>query len=125
MGQGATDASDAGSARGRAEDDDQTVVMPRIEADPVRGEDYRAEDYRAEELLTDLPWPDDNAGAAAERPAAELASSLVTGLATLPYLGRTIRRRARFLAFGGQHRDGAVDHHFWRRWEVDRMFFIR
>jgi hypothetical protein len=28
-------------------------------------------------------------------------------------------------AFGGHHRDGAVDHHFWRRWEVDRMFFIR
>jgi hypothetical protein len=28
-------------------------------------------------------------------------------------------------AFGGQHRDGAVEHHFWRRWEVDRMFFIR
>jgi hypothetical protein len=28
-------------------------------------------------------------------------------------------------AHGGQHRDGAVAHHFWRRWEVDRMFFIR
>jgi hypothetical protein len=28
-------------------------------------------------------------------------------------------------AFGGQHRDSAIDHHFWRRWEVDRMFFIR
>jgi hypothetical protein len=28
-------------------------------------------------------------------------------------------------AAGGQHRDGAVAHHFWRRWEVDRMFFIR
>jgi hypothetical protein len=28
-------------------------------------------------------------------------------------------------AYGGQHRDGAVAHHFWRRWEVDRMFFIR
>ena len=28
-------------------------------------------------------------------------------------------------AFGGQHRDNAVAHHFWRRWEVDRMFFIR
>jgi hypothetical protein len=28
-------------------------------------------------------------------------------------------------ASGGQHRDGAVAHHFWRRWEVDRMFFIR
>jgi hypothetical protein len=28
-------------------------------------------------------------------------------------------------AFGGQHRDGGVAHHFWRRWEVDRMFFIR
>jgi hypothetical protein len=28
-------------------------------------------------------------------------------------------------AFGGQHRDGAVDHRFWRRWEVDRMFLIR
>jgi hypothetical protein len=28
-------------------------------------------------------------------------------------------------AFGGQHRDGAVHHHFWRRWEVDRIFFIR
>jgi hypothetical protein len=28
-------------------------------------------------------------------------------------------------AFGGQHRDGGVAHHFWRRWEVDRMFLIR
>ena len=28
-------------------------------------------------------------------------------------------------AFGGQHRDGAVDHDFWRRWEVDRTFIIR
>jgi hypothetical protein len=28
-------------------------------------------------------------------------------------------------AFGGQHRDGAVAHHFWRRWEVDKMFIIR
>jgi len=25
-------------------------------------------------------------------------------------------------ALGGQHRDGAVIHHFWRRWEVDRIF---
>jgi hypothetical protein len=28
-------------------------------------------------------------------------------------------------AFGGRHRDETIDHHFWRRWEVDRMFFIR
>jgi hypothetical protein len=28
-------------------------------------------------------------------------------------------------AFGGQHRDNAVAHRFWHRWEVDRMFFIR
>jgi hypothetical protein len=28
-------------------------------------------------------------------------------------------------ASGGEHRDGAVAHHFWSRWEVDRMFFIR
>jgi hypothetical protein len=28
-------------------------------------------------------------------------------------------------ASGGQHRDGAVHHQFWRRWEVDRTFFIR
>ena len=28
-------------------------------------------------------------------------------------------------ALGGQHRDGAVHHEFWRRWEVDRTFFIR
>jgi hypothetical protein len=28
-------------------------------------------------------------------------------------------------AAGGQHRDGAVIHHFWRRWEVDRAFLIR
>lgn len=28
-------------------------------------------------------------------------------------------------AAGGQHRDRAVDHYFWRRWEVDRMFIIR
>jgi hypothetical protein len=28
-------------------------------------------------------------------------------------------------ASGGQHRDGAVHHEFWRRWEVDRWFFIR
>jgi hypothetical protein len=28
-------------------------------------------------------------------------------------------------ASGGQHRDGAVVHHFWRRWKVDRLFLIR
>jgi hypothetical protein len=28
-------------------------------------------------------------------------------------------------AAGGQHRGGAVAHTFWRRWEVDRIFFIR
>lgn len=28
-------------------------------------------------------------------------------------------------AVGGQHRDGAVAHDFWRRWEVDRIFLIR
>jgi hypothetical protein len=28
-------------------------------------------------------------------------------------------------AAGGQHRDGAVSHHFWRRWQVDRAFMIR
>ena len=28
-------------------------------------------------------------------------------------------------AAGGQHRDGSVVHHFWRRWEVDRAFLIR
>jgi hypothetical protein len=26
---------------------------------------------------------------------------------------------------GGQHRDGAVVHHFWRRWEIDKAFLIR
>ena len=28
-------------------------------------------------------------------------------------------------AAGGQHRDGAAIHGFWRRWEVDRAFIIR
>ena len=28
-------------------------------------------------------------------------------------------------AAGGQHRDGAVVHHFWRRWEIDKAFLIR
>ena len=28
-------------------------------------------------------------------------------------------------AAGGQHRDGSVVHHFWRRWEVNRAFLIR
>jgi hypothetical protein len=28
-------------------------------------------------------------------------------------------------ALGGQHRDNAVAPHFWRRWEVDRLFLIR
>jgi hypothetical protein len=28
-------------------------------------------------------------------------------------------------ASGGQHRDGAVNHQFWRRWEVDKTFFFR
>jgi hypothetical protein len=26
---------------------------------------------------------------------------------------------------GGQHRDGSVDHPFWRRLDVDRLFFVR
>jgi hypothetical protein len=28
-------------------------------------------------------------------------------------------------AFGGEHRDQGVEHQFWRRWEVNHMFFIR
>jgi hypothetical protein len=28
-------------------------------------------------------------------------------------------------AAGGKHRDGAVIHHFWRRWEVNKAFLIR
>jgi hypothetical protein len=28
-------------------------------------------------------------------------------------------------ALGGQHRDSAVVHHFWRRWEVGRSFIVR
>jgi hypothetical protein len=44
-----------------------------------------------------------------------IAASLMLG-AAVSWLGA---------AFGGEHRDGAVDHHFWRRWEVDHMFFIR
>jgi hypothetical protein len=28
-------------------------------------------------------------------------------------------------AAGGKHRDRSVWHEFWRRWEVDRLFFIR
>jgi capsular polysaccharide biosynthesis protein len=97
MGQGVADASDAGSARGRVQDEDQTVTLPRVDAGQARAEDY----FRAQEVLRDLPWPDDDAAAAAERPAAELASSLVTGLATFPYLGQTIRRRARLWCIMG------------------------
>ena len=44
-----------------------------------------------------------------------IACSLMLGIAAA-WLGA---------AAGGQHRDGAVDHQFWRRWEVDRAFFIR
>ena len=153
MGQGATDASDAGSARGRVRDEDQTVILPRVDAgkarpdagkarpdagkarpdagkahldadkaradadkaradasqkraDAVRAldEDARAQELAkeflaqellAQDLLTDVPWPDDNSAYAGERPPAELATSLASGLATFPYLGRTIRRRAR------------------------------
>jgi hypothetical protein len=28
-------------------------------------------------------------------------------------------------ALGGEHRDCALAPHFWRRWEIDRFFFIR
>jgi hypothetical protein len=28
-------------------------------------------------------------------------------------------------AAGGKHRDGSTTHHFWHRWEVNRLFFIR
>jgi capsular polysaccharide biosynthesis protein len=153
MGQGATDASDAGTARGRVRDEDQTVILPRVDAGKARpdagkarpdagkarpdanqarpdadkarldadkaradagqkradagralDEEARAEDLAqeflaqemlAQDLMGDVPWPDDNAAYAGERPAAELATSLASGLATFPYLGRTIRRRAR------------------------------
>ena len=90
MGQGARDASDAGSARGLVQDEDQTVVLPRVDAGELR-----AEDTGGQELPSDLPWPDDDTAAAGGRPAAELASSLAAGLATFPHLGRTIRRRTR------------------------------
>ncbi len=152
MGQGATDASDAGSARGRVRDEDQTVILPRVDAGKARpdagkarpdagkahpdadkaradadkaradagqkradagralDEDARAQDLAkeflaqellAQDLLADVPWPDDNAAYAGERPPAELATSLASGLATFPYLGRTIRRRFRFWCIAG------------------------
>jgi hypothetical protein len=44
-----------------------------------------------------------------------VACSLVLGLA-VAWLAA---------ASGGQHRDNAVAHPFWRRWEVNRAFFIR
>jgi hypothetical protein len=28
-------------------------------------------------------------------------------------------------AGGGKHRDGSITHHFWHRWEVNRLFFVR
>ena len=150
MGQGGTDASDAGSARGRVRDEDQTVILPRVDAvrhaptlakhaptrqgtprtadkarratpdqrprrrrsearrgrrwssmssmrmpAPDLAKEFLAQEMLAQDLLADVPWPDDNAAYAGERPAAELATSLASGLATFPYLGRTIRRRAR------------------------------
>jgi capsular polysaccharide biosynthesis protein len=181
MGQGATDASDAGSARGRVQDEDQTVILPRVDAakgrpeaskarpdagkprpdaakagadvkaaadakagadasqartdpgkapagarqaradvpqaradvpqaraaeDPARADqavaqELLAQEMLAQDLLADVPWPDDNAAYAGERPPGELASSLVSGLATFPYLGRTIRRRARLWCIFG------------------------
>ena len=44
-----------------------------------------------------------------------IACSLMLGMATA-WLAA---------ALGGQHRDGAVAHPFWRRWEVDHTFMIR
>lgn len=140
MGQGGIDASDTGSTRGRVQDEDQTVILPRVDAAKARpdagkarpdagkaradagkaradagkmradasqalGEDAReqellaqellAQELMAQDLLADVPWPDDNAATAGERPPAELAAALAAGVATFPYLGRTIRRRAR------------------------------
>jgi hypothetical protein len=44
-----------------------------------------------------------------------IAASLILGLAVAWMAA----------AGGGQHRDNAVAHYFWRRWEVDRFFVIR
>lgn len=44
-----------------------------------------------------------------------IAASLMIG-AAVSWLAATA---------GGQHRDTSLTHGFWRRWDVDRMFFIR
>jgi hypothetical protein len=44
-----------------------------------------------------------------------IAASLMIG-AAVSWLAASV---------GGQHRDTSVAHGFWRRWDVDRMFFIR
>lgn len=78
-------------ARGPVADDTQTVVMPRLPADGPAGP----------LPPPDSPWPDDDAAAAAARPAAEVAASLAAGLTTLPYLGATVRRRFRLWCAAG------------------------
>ncbi len=99
MGQGAADAAEGVDAGDWTPDDDQTVVFPRVEADIPRRSATDRGPGPGSELMPDSAWSIDDV--IAEHPAAELARALTTGLATLPYIGRAIRRRARLWCAAG------------------------
>ena len=91
----------------------------------------RAYLVRLVEIRTGLPQPDaegrvDRAiaqsGAAIKR-ARSAAVILAFMIGASLILGAAIAWLAS--ASGGQHRDGSVDHDFWRRRDVNRMFFMR
>ena len=115
---------------------------PELRAQAVRiitsglGHEGMAQDDRTYlihlvEVRTGLPQPDaerrvDQVVGAADAAIAKarhaaviltfmIACSLLVGLAVAWFAASS----------GGQHRDGAVHHEFWRRWEVNRGFFIR
>ena len=93
--------------------------------------DDRAYLIRLVETRTGLPHPDAEARAnQVISQASEAIARARRGAVILAFmigaalmLGAAVAWLA--AAAGGEHRDGAVAHHFWRRWEVDRMFFIR
>ena len=93
--------------------------------------DDRAYLLRLVEIRTGLPQPEAEArvGRAIAQSSAAIKRARSAAVILAFMIGASLMLGAAAAWFasssGGRHREGAVDHPFWRRRDVDRMFFVR
>jgi hypothetical protein len=96
-------------------------IMPDDRAYLVRAVMTRTGVAQAEaESRVDKAFVDSNAAISRARHSAVILAFMI-GASLM--IGAAIAWLA--AAAGGKHRDRSIRHEFWRRWEVDRLFFIR